>query len=209
MKWYVWLILVILIPAVVTLACVLISDNVNDAKADLERQIEALQVELAESEEKLNEDLNDTAPAATAANTITATPAPAEEEPETYAAGIAEQETDETVHLFVVNPTAPDQNQNPHPAIYLQTNVSATPVDFILDIPEGYIAIVGGFTIDDETNGVYKAFAPGHVELTITDGFALIIRQEWAMNEWIFRLNEAEDNLWAKDHIYPGPLEAD
>ena len=113
-----------------------------------------------------------------------------------------------TVILSVLNPEAPDQQQIEHPICYAQTNVSGVSAVFTLNIPEGYTGIVGGFTIDNETNGVYKAVGNGTYTFTITDGFALIVRNNnnWAQVEWNFRIDQTITYDWAHDHVDSGPL---
>ena len=112
----------------------------------------------------------------------------------------------QVLSLTVVNPEASSQPQVGHPSAYGETHVSGTPVRVILDVPAGYEAIAGGFSIDDQTNGVYRAFGPGHFELIITDGFGLITTDAWAQAEWDFRIAQAVQFGWAHSHLDSGPL---
>lgn len=123
-----------------------------------------------------------------------------------YTSGQVDQINENTVSVFIVNPEAPDKEQIPHPGIYYQTNVSGNPIIFQMEIPEGYIGIIGGFTVNNETNGSYRAVGPGEYQFEVTDGFVEIIRQEWAQNEWNFRLGQCQEYDWACDHISTGPL---
>lgn len=124
----------------------------------------------------------------------------------TFSQGKIEISTDNVIHLSVVNPEDGDQEQVPHPHIYAQTNKSATPVKFIIDIPKGYVGITGSFDADGVKDGVYKAYPSGHFETILTDGFALIIREKWAQDEFKFRLDEAKKYNWAYGTIDYGPL---
>ncbi len=114
--------------------------------------------------------------------------------------------TDGSIHIFVLNPTGTDQMQNRHPAIYSQTQVSGVPVSYIIDVPDGYFAIVGGFKVDDVNNGVYQGLGPGHYTRTVTDGFVEIVRATWAKAEWDFRIGEATQFNWAHNSVDAGPI---
>lgn len=126
---------------------------------------------------------------------------------EVYVQGGVNQTQDGSVELFVLNPSAPTKEQKRHPAIYQETRVSGTPVDFIIDVPEDYVTIVGGWEVDGTDNGVYVAHGPGHYEHTVVDGFVLIIQRSWAQAEWDFRLSEANKYDWAHNTVNPGPLD--
>jgi len=112
----------------------------------------------------------------------------------------------QVLYLTVVNPADSPQPQIGHPSAYGETHVSGTPVCVVIDVPSDYVGIVGGFSIDDKTNGVYQAFGPGHHEFVISDGFGLITTGTWAQAEWEFRLQQADTYNWAHTHIDNGPL---
>ncbi len=129
-----------------------------------------------------------------------------ETEEEVYAQGRAERDG-EAVELFVLNPEAETQSQQRHPTIYEETRISSVPVTFELDIPVGYIGIVGGWAVNETENGVYRAFGPGHYAVKVTDGFALLIEEEWGQAEFDFRVEQAEQLGWAHETVDPGPLQ--
>lgn len=101
----------------------------------------------------------------------------------------------------------PPQPLNRHSSLYLETGVpcpkqapglvckevSANTRTWTLDVIAGTTMIIGGFTVDGASNGVYKAFAgPTTVTTTVTNGFTEIIKQEdnWDFDQWCFRLWE-------------------
>lgn len=122
------------------------------------------------------------------------------------AEGKSEQIDANTVHLFVLNPTASPQTQIGHPSVYIETHVSGNPITYVFDIPQGYVGIVGGYNVDGTDKGVYKAFGPGHYEIVVTDGFGLITNDNWAQAEFEFRIGQAVEYNWAHAHIVAGPL---
>jgi hypothetical protein len=136
----------------------------------------------------------------------TSQPEPTKVPEEVYAEGKANRDGN-AVELFVINPEAPTQQQQRHPTVYEETRVSSVPVTFDLDVPVGYIAIVGGWEVDGVDNGVYRAFGPGHQTVTIVDGFALLIEEEWGQAEFDFRVEQAEQLGWAHNTVDPGPLQ--
>lgn len=101
------------------------------------------------------------------------------------------------------------QETNPsvgNPISYSTTGTNGSK-KIVLDIPNGEIAIVGGYTINKETSGSYKAVGPGHYSFDITDGFWLITTSDLAHDEWNFRIQEAYDNNWALSHQDSGPIQ--
>jgi hypothetical protein len=155
-----------------------------------------------------------TAPAAPAAPAAAATTAPAAPAPTAAPApavappqGIAQTTSPTSVHIYVVNPDAPDQIQVRHPVVYHQTQVSGTPISYQVEVPANYVMIVGGFKVDAVKDGVYLAKGPGAYTFAVTDGFVLLIRQMWSKDEWLFRLNQADQFGWAKQHIDAGPIQ--
>jgi len=112
----------------------------------------------------------------------------------------------QTLYLTVVNPGVTSQTQIGHPSAYAETHVSNVPVCVVLDVPDGYVGIVGGFTIDKQTDGVYRGFGPGHYEFVVTNGFGLITVQAWGKAEWDFRIQQTITYNWAHSHIDAGPI---
>jgi hypothetical protein len=112
----------------------------------------------------------------------------------------------QVLYLTVVNPQDAPQPQIGHPSAYAETHVSGTAVCVVLDVPQGYKAIVGGVTIDKLTDGVYQGYGPGHIETVVTNGFALITTDAWAKAEWDFRIQQTITYGWAHTHIDSGPI---
>jgi hypothetical protein len=113
----------------------------------------------------------------------------------------------QTIYLTVVNPEAAPQPQIGHPSAYQETHVSDIPVCIVLDVPQNYMGIVGGVTIDKQTNGVYIGFGPGHYEFVVTNGFGLITTESWAKAEWDFRIQQTVTYGWANANLKPGPIQ--
>lgn len=122
----------------------------------------------------------------------------------------------------VQNPTSglyntPPQPQIGHPSLYMETGVPCSGVPagvsckdidahtklYQFDLVPGTMAIIGGFTVDGVSGGVYKVVQSGHVSTTVTDGFALAIITDWAPNEFWFRVNQAYQYKWAHAHVIP------
>lgn len=113
----------------------------------------------------------------------------------------------QTLYLTVVNPGVASQPQIGHPSAYAETHVSDVPVCVVIDVPEGYKAIIGGVAIDKLTGGVYQGYGPGHIEAVVTNGFALITTDEWSKAEWDFRIQQTVTYGWAHAHVDSGPIQ--
>jgi len=98
------------------------------------------------------------------------------------------------------------QNYVPHPNFYVETGVQGQEYTWTLVVHDNEVGIVGGWSVDKQDQGTYKAFGPGTYTITIVDGFALIIEEKWAKEEWLFRLEQAKQYGWACNNIYPGPI---
>ncbi|MEK7528001.1 MAG: hypothetical protein AAB574_03215 [Patescibacteria group bacterium] len=115
-------------------------------------------------------------------------------------------ETLQTLYLTIVNPADSPQPQIGHPSAYGETHVSGTPVCIVVDVPSDYVGVVGGFAVDNVSDGVYTGFGPGHYEFVVTDGFSLITTADWGKAEWDFRLAQADQYNWAHTHVNSGPI---
>lgn len=141
----------------------------------------------------------------TTASAATATPVPTTK-PEVFAQGKAEEQESGTYMLSVVNSAAADQLQTRHPSVYQQTGVSGQPTKFVLDIPADYVGIVAGFKVDNTVGGVYQVLPTGKFTKVVTDGFALIVRSQWAKDEWDSRVAQAKNQGWAMAHLDSGGI---
>lgn len=95
------------------------------------------------------------------------------------------------------------QAQERHPNLYVETGVSGTKT-WNLEANSQEVIIVGGVTVDDTSGGVYRAIdGPTEVELIVTNGFALVINDEWAAQEFCFRVDQARQFDWAHAHVEP------
>lgn len=116
---------------------------------------------------------------------------------------------------FGLNP----QSYVTHPSLYLETGVpcqnqptsSAFTCDnrdshtrhWRFELLPGSVAVIGGFIVDGVSNGVYKAVGSGVVDTTVTDGFLAVVENQWANNEWCFRLGQARQFNWAHNTEQP------
>ena len=74
------------------------------------------------------------------------------------------------------------------------------------DLKAGEVLIIGGFTVDYETGGVFKAWkGPQKLRVTVVDGFAIVIPYERGESEFQFRINQARQNNWAITVVKPLP----
>jgi hypothetical protein len=122
----------------------------------------------------------------------------------------------------VQNPTSgmydiPPQPEIGHPSFYAETGVpcanlpkgvkcsdtSKNTKTYDWDLVPGTMAVIGGFTVDNISNGVYKVVQSGHVHTTVTNGFVLAVINEWAENEFCFRIWQTITYDWAHDHVSP------
>ena len=107
----------------------------------------------------------------------------------------------------------PPQMQIGHPSVYVETGVpdpisgtDAHTKRWVLDVLQGTVAIVGGFTVDGISNGVYKAIeGPARLDTTVTNGFLAITIDEWGNGEFCFRIGQAIQFGWAHNTEQPLP----
>ncbi len=99
----------------------------------------------------------------------------------------------------------PPQPQQRHPTQYLETGVGNTK-SWSFNIAPDEVLIAGGWAVDGTSSGVYKAW-PGSQSVTtsVTDGFALLIKKEWARDEFCFRVAQAVQYNWAHGTVTPLP----
>jgi len=133
---------------------------------------------------------------------ITETPAP------TQAAEPTQTETPVEA-AEILTDTVPEhgdekpQPQIGHPSLYVETGTEGTKT-WTLKASDDEVIVVGGWAINETDGGVYRAIAgPSEVEVTVTDGFGLVIVSEWAQKEFCFRLNQARQFGWAHRTIEP------
>jgi len=88
---------------------------------------------------------------------------------------------------------------------YAETGKGASK-NFTLIVENGNIGIVGGYTVNGQSNGVYRAYRPGTYSLSITDGFIYEIDQAHAKAEFNSRVSQARNSGWACSTIDYGPL---
>lgn len=96
----------------------------------------------------------------------------------------------------------------PHPSLYLETGHTGTDEQktqtWTLDVLPGSTLVYGGYRVDGVNGGVYGANqGPQTVTITVTDGFVSIVTNEWAQQEYCFRVGEAEKYGWAYAHLNP------
>lgn len=97
----------------------------------------------------------------------------------------------------------PPQPQVGHPSFYIETGIPNTRC-WVVTINDGFTAVVGGFNVNEKTNGVYTAIlGPRTVTLTVENGFIAIPVNAVARDEFCFRLGQAVQYKWAHDNVYP------
>ena len=135
------------------------------------------------------------------------TPVPTTETPAvTEAPAVTEQPTAPTPSSDGTAPGygLPPQPYIPHPSSYQETGTGAHTQTWTVQVLDGTTLVYGGFTVDAETNGVYGAIqGPSTVTLTVTDGFYSVVKNEWAQQEYCFRLSQAVQYGWAHTHLHP------
>lgn len=97
----------------------------------------------------------------------------------------------------------------PHPSLYQETGHTGTDEQktqtWTLNILDRSTLVYGGYRVDGVNGGVYGAIqGPKIVTITVTDGFISIVTNDWAQQEYCFRVGEAEKYGWA--HAYLNPL---
>lgn len=99
----------------------------------------------------------------------------------------------------------PPQPQIGHPALYVETGIRKTR-NWTLPVDPDKVLVVGGFRINGRGDGVYRAYGGGQtVTVLVTDGFAAIVKAEWAYREFCFRVGQARQYGWAHSTIEPLP----
>jgi hypothetical protein len=103
------------------------------------------------------------------------------------------------VPVGVLNP----QTQIGHPAFYLETGVSGSQT-WTVSVPAGAVMIAGGFSVDGQSNGTYKAWAENQtVTTTVQNGFVLVTMADWGAREFCFRVKQAVSYDWAHSNLIP------
>jgi hypothetical protein len=104
----------------------------------------------------------------------------------------------------------PPQPQKRHPTWYAETgkedNGEPETITWEIDVIPGTTLIVGGYEVNGREGGVYKAWSEAQsVQVTVKNGFVLLIQNEWAEEEFCFRIGEAETYGWAHSFVEPLP----
>jgi len=98
----------------------------------------------------------------------------------------------------------------PHPSLYLETGHTGTDEQktqtWTLGVLDGSTLVYGGYRVNGVDGGVYGAISgPTTVTITVTDGFVSIVTNNWAQQEYCFRLSQAIQYGWAHAHLFPLP----
>lgn len=96
----------------------------------------------------------------------------------------------------------------PHPSLYLETGHTGTDEQktktWTLNVLDGATLVYGGYRVDGVNGGVYGAIqGPTTVTITVTDGFVSIVTNDWAQQEYCFRLGQALQYGWAHAYLHP------
>ena len=96
----------------------------------------------------------------------------------------------------------------PHPSLYLETGHTGTDEQktqtWTLGVLDGSTLVYGGYRVNGVDGGVYGAISgPTTVTITVTDGFVSIVTNNWAQQEYCFRLSQAIQYGWAHAHLHP------
>lgn len=103
------------------------------------------------------------------------------------------------VPVGVLNP----QTQIGHPAFYLETGVSGSQT-WTVSVPAGAVMIAGGFSVDGQSNGTYKAWTENQtITTTVQNGFVLVTMADWGSREFCFRVQQAASYNWAHSNVLP------
>jgi len=102
----------------------------------------------------------------------------------------------------------PPQPYIPHPSLYLETGHTGTDEQktqtWTLGVLDGSTLVYGGYRVNNIDGGVYGAISgPTTVTITVTDGFVSIVTNNWAQQEYCFRLSQAIQYRWPHDHLHP------
>ena len=99
----------------------------------------------------------------------------------------------------------PCANQPTAPGLTCEDNDDHTR-HWSIQLRDGSVAVIGGFTVDGVSGGVYKAVGPGGtVDTTVTDGFISIVENIWGNQEFCFRVQQAVQYGWAHNTVLPLP----
>lgn len=102
----------------------------------------------------------------------------------------------------VFNYAASPQPMVGHPSFYQETGVNSQQMCWEVALKEGFVLIIGGFAVDGQSGGIYRAIAgPGTVTTRVTDGFIAIVTREWGEREFCFRLSQAVQYGWARGSV--------
>lgn len=104
------------------------------------------------------------------------------------------------------SPGLPPQDAQPHPSLYWETGVEEGFTNLRFQIRKEFVLIVGGTDINGRGGGVYIASNFEH-DSTVTieqlqNGFFLLVRDDWARNEFRFRLEQTGVYNWARGHVF-------
>jgi len=101
----------------------------------------------------------------------------------------------------------PPQPQVGHPSYYNETGVSEKSGCWEVELrDEDFVLIAGGYIVNGREGGVYTAVqGPATVEVSITDGFIAIVVDEWAEEEFCFRVGQAVEFGWSHEIVEPLP----
>lgn len=95
------------------------------------------------------------------------------------------------------------QRQIGHPPFYIETGISGTQ-KYCVEVPANGVVIVGGTDVDGKAGGVYRAYPKGaSVKVTVTNGFLLVTLDEWARDEFCFRIGHAKQYGWVYSTVKP------
>ncbi len=73
---------------------------------------------------------------------------------------------------------------------------------FTITLSATETAVVGGYRVDGADHGAYRMrCGPGAFTTTITDGFFVIVPSARAQEEFLIRLNQANQHNYARDHV--------
>ena len=89
-----------------------------------------------------------------------------------------------------------------HPSFYQETGPGKTAI-LSFKVNPGEVGIIGGYCVEGICDGVYKAVKDGIYHPKVTDGFVLVIPEEFAQEEFCYRIHLAEKNNWARSHLEP------
>lgn len=119
----------------------------------------------------------------------------------TYAEGVVEKRDGKT-RLSVTNPKSSPLSAR----LVAYSETGSDTIDYVIDVPDGYNAIVGGYCVGDQCGGCYRGYGPGQHKVTVKDGFAMIVHGDWAKDQWDEKIAIAKKSGWALTLVDPGPI---